>query len=79
MNRNRRTIRSGSSENETAGPIGVRSVSDARSARPPNGSMSTGSPSPSFRATALTVKSRRSRSASTESPNVTTGRRLSDG
>ena len=62
MNRAARIMRSGSSENDSCGSSGVRSTLAARSAAPPNGSMSSGSGRAS--AMALMVKSRRDRSAS---------------
>ena len=80
MNRAARSIRSGSSVKETSGDSGVRSTPAARSATPPNGSMSSGA-SPSAPVTrsamALTVKSRRARSASTSSAKDTSGLRES--
>ena len=75
MNLAARSILSGSSEKLSAGDSGVRSVSDARSAAPSKGSTSRGSGS--SMAMALTVKSRRDRSASTASENATWGLRES--
>lgn len=65
-NRAARIIRRGSSENDSSGVPGVRSTRPARSARPPWGSMNSFSGSAT--AIALTVKSRRTRSSSMESP-----------
>jgi hypothetical protein len=65
MNRAARSIRSGSSENDTSGASGVRSTPSTRSAMPPKGSISSTSGSRS--AMALIVKSRRDRSCSTSS------------
>ena len=67
MKRAARSIRSGSSTNETSGASGVRSRRAARSTAPPYGSISSGSGSRS--AIALTVKSRRDRSVSMSSEN----------
>ena len=75
MNRAARSIRSGSSLKLTAGSSGVRSRLAARSATPPNGSTSSRLGSDS--AMALTVKSRRDRSTSSSSANVTSGLRES--
>ncbi len=61
-----RIIRSGSSEKDSSGVPGVRSTRSARSLRPPCGSMNSFSGSAT--AIALTVKSRRTRSSSMESP-----------
>ncbi|MEY9487537.1 hypothetical protein RKD26_003331 [Streptomyces calvus] len=61
-----RIIRSGSSENDSSGVPGVRSTRAARSPRPPCGSMNRFSGSAT--AIAFTVKSRRTRSSSMESP-----------
>ena len=80
MKRAARSIRSGSSVNDTSGDSGVRSTSAARSATPPKGSMSSGASSsaPVTRsAIALTVKSRRERSASTSVAKDTSGLRES--
>ena len=70
-----RSIRSGSSSNDTSGLEGVRSRLAARSPRPPWGS--TNGPSGSRMAIALTVKSRLARSSSIERPKVTSGLRES--
>ncbi len=75
MNRAARIIRSGSSPKESSGPVGVRRIPAARSAAPPNGSMSSGSGTAS--AIALTVKSRRERSASISVEKATSGLRES--
>ena len=75
MNRAARSMRSGSSVNDSSGASGVRSTLAARSAAPPNGSISSGSGSAS--AMALTVKSRRDRSASMASAKTTSGLRES--
>ena len=75
MKRAARSMRSGSSRNETSGASGVRSRRAARSAAPPNGSTSSGSGSRN--AIALTVKSRRERSVSMSSEYATSGLRLS--
>ena len=77
MNRAARIMRSGSSENDTSGSSGVRSTPPARSARPSNGSISVGSSPVTSSAMALTVKSRRDRSASMSVLNATSGLRLS--
>ena len=77
MKRAARIIRSGSSSNETTADSGVRSVAVARSAAPPCGSTSETASAPSCSAIALIVKSRRSRSASIVSANVTSGLRES--
>ena len=61
-----RIIRSGSSENESSGAPGVRMTWWARSTIPPKGSANSRAGSRS--AMALTVKSRRPRSPSSESP-----------
>ncbi|OLB96812.1 MAG: hypothetical protein AUI15_13590 [Actinobacteria bacterium 13_2_20CM_2_66_6] len=61
--RTARSMRSGSSENVTSAGRGVRRRRRSRSARPPSGSCMRPSKSISI---ALTVKSRRSRSSSTE-------------
>ena len=68
-----RIIRSGSSEKESSGVPGVRSSPCARSTTPPYGS--TNSRDGSRTAIALTVKSRRPRSPSRESPKSTAGLR----
>ena len=75
LKRAARIMRSGSSPNETSGDVGVRRLRAAMSARPPYGSTKVRSGSRS--AIALTVKSRRTRSSSSESPNSTTGLRVS--
>ncbi|MNC94741.1 hypothetical protein D3C83_116730 [compost metagenome] len=76
MKRAARIIRSGSSTNDTSGSSGVRRrLWISRSSSPPYGSLSCGSGSEI--AMALTVKSRRERSVSSESENVTSGLRLS--
>ncbi len=73
-NRAARSIRSGSSPNDSSGAAGVRSRPRARSASPPYGS--TKPRSTTETAIAFMVKSRRSRSCSTESPYSTCGLRL---
>ncbi len=75
VNRAARSIRSGSSVNESCGRPGVRSTLALRSASPPNGSASSSEGSRA--AIALTVKSRRDRSASSEVPYSTLGLRES--
>ena len=78
MKRAARSIRSGSSVKDTSGPSGVRSTPAARSATPPKGSISSGASSGApvtRRAMALTVKSRRDRSASTSAAKDTSGLR----
>jgi hypothetical protein len=74
-NRAARSIRSGSSANDSSGPCGVRSSFAARSSAPPYGSTRRGSGMAS--AIALTVKSRRTRSSSIRSAYATSGLRLS--
>ena len=69
-----RSMRSGSSPNEIAGVDGVVRRRASRSSIPPEGSTST-CPG-SRKAMALTVKSRRVRSASSEVPKATSGLRL---
>ena len=69
-----RIIRSGSSEKESSGVPGVRSRRWARSTTPPKGSSSRFSGSTS--AIEFTVKSRRARSPTNESPYATSGLRL---
>ncbi len=76
MNRAARSMRSGSSLKDSSGASGVRSRAAARSATPSKGSISCRSGSD--RAMALTVKSRRDRSASMASANTTSGLRLSE-
>ncbi len=75
MKRAARSMRRGSSVNDSSGASGVRRRPAARSAAPSNGSMS--SSSGTARAMALTVKSRRDRSASTASLYTTSGLRES--
>ena len=77
MKRAARSIRSGSSLKLTSGASGVRSTPVARSTAPPNGSTSTGLSDVTSSAIALTVKSRRDRSASISSENSTSGLRES--
>ena len=77
MNRAARSIRSGSSPKLISGDIGVRRVPVARSTAPPKGSTSVGLSDVTSSAIALTVKSRRDRSASTASANSTSGLRES--
>ena len=81
MNRAARNIRSGSSSKLISGASGVRSTPLTRSIAPSNGSTRTGSAPPatgvSSSAMALIVKSRRLRSVSIESENVTVGLRES--
>jgi len=72
-NRAARIIRSGSSSKLCSGVTGVRKRPWARSRSPPNGS--TNSRRGNRTAIALTVKSRRERSPSRESPYATTGLR----
>ncbi len=69
-----RIIRSGSSENESSGRPGVRSTRWARSTTPSKGSSSRCSGRTS--AIEFTVKSRRARSPTSESPYCTAGLRL---
>ena len=73
MNRAARSMRRGSSENDTSGSSGVRRRLSARSLMPLNGSTSTRSGR--LRAIAFTVKSRRDRSVSMSWPNLTSGLR----
>ena len=73
MKRAARIMRRGSSVKETSGDRGVRSLFAARSATPSNGS--TRARSGSERAIALTVKSRRARSASRAVEKTTSGLR----
>ena len=68
-----RIIRSGSSEKESSGVPGVRRSPCARSTTPPYGS--TNARDGRRTAIALTVKSRRRRSPSSESPKSTAGLR----
>ena len=75
MKRAARSMRSGSSPKETSGSSGVRSRPAARSPNPSKGS--TNSMSGRRSAMALMVKSRRDRSSSMSSPNVTSGLRES--
>ena len=77
MNRAARSIRNGSSLNDTSGDNGVRNVRVARSAAPPNGSTRFGVDAVTSNAIALTVKSRRERSVSMSSANSTCGLRES--
>ena len=70
-NRAARRIRSASSENDSSGVPGVRRTFSLSAARPPNGS--TSSWAGSRAAMALTVKSRRRRSASRDVPYRTAG------
>ena len=70
-----RNMRSGSSLNESSGLPGVRRTFFAKSTRPSNGSINTGSFPVSSSAMELTVKSRRERSPSIEFPYVTSGLR----
>ena len=72
-NRAARSIRSGSSANDSSGVDGVRRTRAARSARPP--CSSTNSSDGNRTAMALTVKSRRTRSALSVDPKVTAGLR----
>ncbi len=75
-NRAARSIRSGSSANDSSGVAGVSSVPVASAASPPCGSTNR-RPSPvSSTAIALRVKSRRTRSSSMVAPNATTGLRV---
>ena len=69
-----RIMRSGSSSNDWRGSTGVRRTPAARSVSPSNGSTNVSSGSRT--AIELTVKSRRERSPSRESPNATCGLRL---
>ena len=73
MKRAARIMRRGSSVKETSGDRGVRSLFAARSATPSNGS--TRAKSGRERAIALTVKSRRARSASRAVEKTTSGLR----
>ena len=70
-----RSMRSGSSANDSSGVLGVRSNPRARSASPRNGSLNVRSPVTET-AIAFIVKSRRRRSSSSESPYATAGLRL---
>ena len=72
-NRAARSIRSGSSENESSGRPGVRIIRSCSAASPPNGS--TSSYDGSRAAIALIVKSRRTRSSSSDVPYFTSGLR----
>jgi hypothetical protein len=68
-----RRIRSGSSPNDRSGGPGVRSTFSPSASKPPNGSVKS---YPGSRAAiALTVKSRRPRSSSSEVPYRTSGLR----
>ena len=67
-NRAARSIRSGSSANDSSGVAGVSSTPLASAASPPNGSTNARRPPVSSTAIALTEKSRRSRSSSMVSP-----------
>ena len=73
-NRAARSIRSGSSENDSCGVAGVSSTLASSAATPPAGS--TNFCPVSSNAIALTVKSRRTRSPSMVSPKVTSGLRV---
>ena len=77
MKRAARSMRNGSSLNETSGDSGVLNVRVARSAAPPNGSTRVGVGEVSSSAIALIVKSRRDRSVSISSANSTCGLRES--
>ena len=71
-----RSIRNGSSPNDTSGADGVSSTLARSAANPPTGSRNSAGPSAVMRtAIALTVKSRRTRSPSRLSPNRTRGLR----
>ena len=72
-----RIIRKGSSLNESPGRTGVRKILAAKSCKPLNGSMNSGFSPVSSRAIELTVKSRRDKSPSIESPYSTSGLRES--
>ena len=72
-----RSMRSGSSENESSGVLGVRSVVFSKSVTPLCGSMNSGVGVVSSIAIAFTVKSRRSKSPSIVSPKFTSGLRES--
>ena len=72
-NRAARRMRSGSSEKESSGRPGVLITFSFSAARPPNGS--TSSNEGSRAAIALIVKSRRSRSATSDVPYFTAGLR----
>ena len=75
-NRAARSIRSGSSPNDTSGADGVSSTFARSAAKPPRGSRNSPGPSGVMRtAIALTVKSRRTRSSSRLEPNRTSGLR----
>src|SRR4051812_19057007 len=73
-NRAARSIRSGSSPNDSAGVPGVRMSPAARSARPPYGSVNSWPGR--LTAIALIVKSRRRRSSSSDVPYATVGFRV---
>jgi hypothetical protein len=70
-NRNARSIRRGSSLNDSSAAIGVRRILRPRSLTPSNGS--TAALSGNRIAIAFTVKSRRDRSVSMFASNVTSG------
>ena len=67
-NRAARIMRSGSSENEFSALVGVRKIFFAKSSKPLNGSMNSGTFVVNSSAIAFTVKSRRDRSPSIFSP-----------
>ena len=77
MNRAARNMRNGSSLNDSSADKGVRNTRAMRSARPPNGSTSTGVSVVSSNAIALMVKSRRDKSVSMSVANCTSGLRES--
>ena len=73
-NRAARSMRSGSSANDSSGVLGVRSTPRARSASPPYGSLNRPSPV-TDKAMAFIVKSRRRKSSSSDRPYATWGLR----
>ena len=76
-NRAARIMRSGSSEKEFSAFTGVRKTLFAKSSKPLKGSINSGVFVVSSSAIELTVKSRRDKSPSIESPYSTSGLRLS--
>lgn len=75
-NRAARSIRSGSSPNDTDGAAGVSSTRALSAAKPPRGSRNSPGPADVMRtAIAFAVKSRRTKSSSRRSPNFTSGLR----
>ena len=75
-NRAARSIRNGSSPKDTDGADGVSSTRSRSAAKPPSGSRNSPGPFGVMRtAIAFTVKSRRTKSSSSRSPNRTSGLR----